>query len=93
MQSITISQALTMIGGTAGQTFGIEFIKRTTNERRVMSCRLGVRKGVTGVGLAFNPASKGLLGVFDMNSDGFRFVNIEGVQAVTVAGERFAVTH
>tara|TARA_Y100000034_G_C6875427_1_gene400294 strand:- start:1232 stop:1504 length:273 start_codon:yes stop_codon:yes gene_type:complete len=87
---ITAKQAIQKIQATNGQAFGVTFIKRTTGEVRNGSYRLGVRKGVTGEGRKFDPASKGLLGVFDMNN-GFRFIALEGLISVTVSGERFEI--
>lgn len=49
-----------------GQLFTVEFIKRGDDTLRMMNCRRGVKKGVTGKGLAFNPADYALLVVFDM---------------------------
>ena len=38
--------------------FSVTFIKRTTGEVRRMNAMRGVRKGVKGVGLAFEPSEK-----------------------------------
>lgn len=48
-----------------------------------MIARTGVRKGVTGEGAAYDPESKGLLTVFDMEKKGFRMIPCEGVIKVT----------
>ncbi len=49
-----------------GQTFTVEFVKRGDGTLRVMNARRGVKKGVKGVGMAYNPADYSLLGVYDM---------------------------
>jgi hypothetical protein len=74
---------------SSGRFFTVEFIKRTTGELRVMTCRLGVSKGVTGKGMAFDPASKGLLPVYDVQTQGYRMINLSGLRAVRMDGERF----
>jgi len=54
----------------SGQLFTVDFIKRTAKAGeqalRTMNCRRGVSKGVKGVGQSYDPASKNLLTVFDM---------------------------
>jgi hypothetical protein len=49
-----------------GRTFTVEFVKRGDGSLRVMNCRRGVKKGVKGVGMAYNPADYALLNVYDM---------------------------
>lgn len=49
-----------------GRIFTVDFVKRTDNTLRTMSCRRGVKKGVKGVGQAYSPAEKNLLTVYDM---------------------------
>lgn len=57
-------------GAKSGQLFTVDFNKRTVKpgepSLRTMNCRLGVKKGVKGVGQSYDPASKNLLTVFDM---------------------------
>jgi hypothetical protein len=64
------------VGGTI---FHIVFIKRTNGEVRHMNCRLGVSKGVTGKGMAYDPIEKGLLTVYDTDKRGYRTVPVDGV--------------
>ncbi len=61
--------------------FGVKFIKRTDNSVRTMLCKLDVRfwKGkptLKGGGLKYNPESKGLLPVWDVNKKDYRMVNL-----------------
>lgn len=49
-----------------GHIFTVDFVKRTNNELRTMSCRRGVKKGVKGVGQSYDPKAKNLLTVYDM---------------------------
>jgi len=88
--TITTQEAVKKIQGTGGKVFGVTFIKRTNGELRNGAYRLGVSKGVNGAGLKFDPAKKNLIQVFDMNN-GHRFISIEGLQTITVGGQRFTV--
>lgn len=73
-----------------GKIFNIEFIKRTTGEHRSMTCRLGVKKGVTGKGMSFKPDEKNLLCVFDMQKDAFRMINLESLIFLKALGKTFS---
>ncbi len=73
-----------------GAIFYVEFIKRTTGERRMMRCRTGVKKHLKGGVMAYNSVSKGLLSVFDMNAKGYRSIPVEAIQALTVNGQSFS---
>ena len=90
---ISLESALEKIEATRGKgtIFGVSFIKRSDNSNRNMSCRLGVTKGVLGVGLAFDPAKKNLKTVYDMNKGGFRMINLEGLHRLKVDGNEFEV--
>lgn len=70
-----------------GHVFTVEFIKRTTGEYRVMNCRCGVKKDLKGVGRLFDPKKKDLLGVWDMQNDGYRFVNLKDLQLLKMKGK------
>ena len=72
-----------------GKLFTVEFIKRTTGEIRVMNARRGVRKGVKGVGLRYNPAEYSLLNVYDMQDGGFRSINLENLVALRMGGKKY----
>lgn len=90
--TITIERGLEILNGIGdGQIFTVVFVKRTTGELRTMNCRKGVKKGVTGEGLAFDPNEKGLIPVFDMKADGFRMISIEGIREIRAGGERYEV--
>ena len=71
-----------------GHIFGVEFVKKDGSIRK-MSCRHGVHKGVKGVGLKYDPLAKGLISVFDVNSDGFRMINADTLRCVNIDGFRF----
>ena len=71
-----------------GKIFSATFEKKDGTIRTI-NCRHNVRKGVKGVGYSFDPMSKGLLSVYDMQNDGFRFINLEKLVEAKVNGEIF----
>lgn len=74
-----------------GQIFGVRFFKKDGSARS-MCARLGVRKGIKGVGKAWDRADyPNLVTVFDMASDDFRHVNMDTVQSVTAKGNVYYV--
>jgi len=66
--------------------FTATFIKKD-GTTRVMNCRRGVTKGVTGVGLAYDPYEKNLLPVYDMQKGGFRMININTITELKGNGQ------
>lgn len=56
---ISLGQANIMIDNTRGRYFSVSFLTAKGTIRE-MTCRTGVRKGTTGEGLKFDPASRGL---------------------------------
>jgi len=75
-----------ILRNTEGKIFRVSFIKRTTGELRHLNGRFGVRKGVKGVGMKYDPISKGLLPVYDIQKKEFRLINISGIREVEFQG-------
>ena len=69
-----------------GKIFRVNFIARGTGVERVMVCRMGVKKGVKGVGLAFDQSAKGLIPVYDVQKRGYRFISAEGIREIAGVG-------
>jgi len=85
--TILRSKAYEFIASTKGLIIGAEFIKRTTGEKRNINCIYGVKnpkKPLTGKGLKFNPKSKGLILVYDLKKEEYRFINLDGLISVTI---------
>ncbi len=87
---ITIENAEKLIKSTNGAIFSVSFVK-ADGTLREMTCRLGVRKGLTGKGLAFDAASYDLLPVFDMAKQDYRMIRLNTLRRVTVDGQAFSV--
>ena len=84
-------EAIEMIKNSNGKIFGVRFIKRTNGEMRTMSARRGVSKGVTGEGLKYDPESKQLLTVYDMNKQGHRMINTNDIMNVRISGDLYMI--
>ena len=69
--------------------FSVEFIKRTNGKLRRLTGRFGVRKGITGVGLPFNPKDYDLLSVYDFQKRAFRFISLENIKSVKMNGRDY----
>jgi hypothetical protein len=65
-----------IIASTAGRFFAVEFMKKD-GTRRAMVARVGVRKGVTGAGLRYNPADYNLVVAWDSAKRQFRMINLD----------------
>ena len=78
-------QIAELIKGTKGKFFSVEFIKKDGSLRR-MTARLGVRKGITGKGLAFNPAERDLIVVWATDRKNYRMINLKTITSVKVNG-------
>lgn len=76
---MTIEQAKNILNNMKGEFFTICFVKRTNGEKRIMNCRFGVKKYVTGEGLKFEPKERNLLVVFDVHKEQYRMINLESI--------------
>ena len=56
-----------------------------------MNARLGVKKGVTGAGMKYNPAEHDLITAFDVVKDNFRMINVRTLQRLTLEGETYEI--
>ena len=73
-----------------GKIFTVEFIKKDGTLRK-MNARLGVKKYVKGVGLAFNPTERNLLPVFDMQKEAYRMINASTIQKIKIGGKEIVL--
>lgn len=88
---ITKGQAVALLSMTQGRAFAVTFTKRTTGEVRHMNARLGVKKGVKGVGLKFDPSERDLLIVYDLQKQAFRSISLDSVTEVVVERRKYEV--
>jgi len=92
--SKNIKVIASIIKSQNGKAVTVTFTKKDGTER-VLNGRLGVKKGVTGKGLAYNPKDYDLITVFDMRlatkfpanpEKCYRMVNLKTVSEVKAAG-------
>jgi hypothetical protein len=71
-----------------GKIFSATFEKKDGTIRTI-NCRRAVKKGVTGTGkgMSFDPASKGLMVVYDMQKQSFKMINLNTLIEAKVNGK------
>ncbi len=94
-QQISRALAAQMITEANGsQFFSVTFHKKDGSLRE-MVCRKGVHKHTKGGSLGYNPSEKGLVGVWEANTDqpekAYRMINLKGLVAVKMNGNVFTV--
>jgi hypothetical protein len=70
-----LKKVITLLGD---KIFTVTFVKKD-GSIRVMNARRGVKKGVKGVGMSYDPFSKNLIPVYDMQKEAFRMINAETI--------------
>ena len=88
MDTREIEATIRRLAGTT--VFSAEFVKKDGTLRHI-TCRLQVKKGVTGKGMAYSPAEKKLLTVFDMEKDGFRMIALDTIKKITIRGQEYKI--
>lgn len=66
--------------------FTAKFVKKN-GELRVLNGRLGVKKGVKGVGKKFNDVDYNLLTVYDLKKKSFRTIALDRLVEIKVKGK------
>lgn len=92
MNIINTNNALDLIENSKGKMFSVVFIKKN-GEKRLLNGRVGVTKGLTGKGMAYDARSKGLLPVYDMQAKGYRMVTVSTIQGLKINKEQYIVTN
>lgn len=67
-----------VIKETKGKYFSVVFTKKDGSARR-MTARLGVKKGLKGKGMNYDPDDKGLMVVWDVQKGEYRMVNLSTI--------------
>ena len=76
METITKNKAFELVNSSKGKFFTISFIKKDKTERR-MTARIGVKKGINGQGMKYNPLDYGMKSVYDMANLDWRMINFK----------------
>ena len=90
MRKVSKRQAIKSLYATAGRIFFVEFVKKDGSLRR-MTARLGVKKGITGKGMRYDPAAYGLLPVYDMDLSAWRMINLGTLKRLSFDHRRFVI--
>lgn len=88
--TIDRKDARSLLKSTRGKIASCLFIKKNGEERK-MIFRTGVKKGVKGVGMSYNPAEYNLLTVFDMQKGEFRHINLNTLKEFKINGILYKV--
>ena len=79
-------ETLVKIQTAENTIFSCTFIKKDGSARKML-CRLNVKKGVNGVGMAYDPIEKGLIPVWDLQANAFRMINLKTVTELRIKKE------
>lgn len=75
-----------------GSFFTIEFIKRSTGEKRVMTATTNYQTKLAGGDAAYNFDEKKLLPVWDLANKGFRSIPTDAVLTIKAKGNTYTIT-
>ncbi len=91
LQNISKLEAAQKIRDTKGRMFTVTFIKKSNGEKRVMNARLGVKAYLRGGVLPYDPNTKGLIPVYDIQTKEYRMINIQGIVNLKTGGIEYNV--
>jgi hypothetical protein len=77
-----------LIESTKGKFFTVTFVKKD-GTIRTMTARTGVKKGVTGQGLKFNPSERNLKVVWSCDAETFRMINLNTILGIKFKGKNY----
>lgn len=92
-QAIKISRddLIKKIKDTRGEFFTVIFIKKD-GTTRVMNARFGVKKYLKGGTLPYDPISKGLLPVFDIQKMEYRMINTKTILSAKIGNDEYLIS-
>jgi hypothetical protein len=91
LQNISKLDAAQKIRDTKGRMFTVTFIKKSNGEKRTMNARLGVKAYLRGGVLPYDPNTKGLIPVYDVQTKDYRMINIQGIVNLKTGGVEYNV--
>jgi hypothetical protein len=93
VETITQADARRLVQDYKGsQFFTVTFIKRSDGSERVMNCRKGVVKDVNGNGHKYDPASKDLICVRDVQKREHRMIALDTIKTIRMRGKSYKVS-
>lgn len=99
MPRMTVRTVMSIIDKGKYEFFSVTFTKRTTGEKRTLTCRRGVRVHLKGGNAAYSFTDKGLLSVWSPSDvgahgpkdTGYRAIPLENIHEVSVHGRIWQV--
>ena len=88
---VTSSGLADFLERTAGRIFKVVFSRRSDGRQREMVCRTGVKVHQTGGTILFNPISRNLFSVYDIQKKSYRFIPLENVICIRFAKTNYRV--
>ena len=93
MPIISKEQAVEIMNNQGGKIFSVVFEKRSTGLDRKLVGRRGVRSHSNGGTLNYNPQTHNLLSVFDIQANGYRMINLEGLKKLKASKVEYIINH
>lgn len=90
METITRQQATELVNSSKGKFFTITFVKKDNTERR-MTARTGVKIGVNGQGMKYNPSDYGMKSVYDMAKLEWRMINFKTATRLKIGKKDYVI--
>lgn len=90
-KKISSTVLLDFLKNTHGRFFKVVFSRRSDGMQRDMLCRTGVNSHQLGGTIPFNPISKGLFSVYDVQKRAYRFIPLENVICIRFAKTNYRV--
>ncbi len=90
METISKVSAFLLVERSKGKFFTITFIKKDKSERR-MTARIGVKKGVNGQGMKYNPSDFGMKPVYDMAKLEWRMINFKTATRLKIGKKDYVI--
>lgn len=91
LQNISKLEAAQKIRETKGRMFTVTFIKKSNGQKRTMNARLGVKAYLRGGVLPYDPNTKGVIPVYDIQAKDYRMINIQGIVNLKTGGVEYNV--
>lgn len=82
-----INEIRRTIESTKGRYFSVEFEKRSDGSNRTITGRTGVRKGVSGRGLSYDPDEHDLVILHDVKSQRHKAIPLDKIKKIRFNGE------
>ena len=90
MNTVNRYEVKDLIKTSKGRFFTVIFTKKN-GETREMNCRLGVKKGLTGEGMKYNPSDYNLMVVYDAQKKDYRMIKLTTVKSLVIDKKFYTV--